>query len=375
MSAEPAATSEPLTAAGQQKKCWCGNDTLIPFGPSYLRCERCETLVACVSAGSEISVVKNDEQDLYGRKYWFEHQEGDLGFPTIVERSRTDLPERCLFWLRALLKYKLPPARVLEIACAHGGFVALMRQAGFDAAGLELSPSIVEFARKTFDVPVLLGPIESQDIPLASLDVIVMMDVLEHLPDPKSSLGRCRELLKPDGILMIQTPSYREGKSYEQMTAENDYFLNHMRGKAEKEHLFLYSPKSVRELLKGAGFEHVQFEPAIFAAYDMFLVASAAPLNSLDVKAADAALASTASGRMTQALIDLDARAQKDYGELLAERDKLRADLAACDAELAQLREAVDAIRGSRAFGLLRRFGFWSEIEKRPAQAQPDCSK
>ena len=58
-------------------------------------------------------------------------------------------------WLRTLMQFVLPPARVLEVGCGHGGFVAMMRQAGYDAMGLELSPSIVKFARDTFDIPVI----------------------------------------------------------------------------------------------------------------------------------------------------------------------------------------------------------------------------
>ncbi|MGQ9532551.1 MAG: class I SAM-dependent methyltransferase, partial [Desulfotomaculales bacterium] len=118
-------------------------------------------------------------------------------------RARTDLPERCLYWLRTLLKYKLPPGRVLELGCGHGGFVALLRWAGFEAIGLELSPWVVGFARQTFGIPTLLGPVENQVIEPSSLEAIVLMDVLEHLPNPLSTLRHCLELLKQDGIFVI----------------------------------------------------------------------------------------------------------------------------------------------------------------------------
>jgi 2-polyprenyl-3-methyl-5-hydroxy-6-metoxy-1,4-benzoquinol methylase len=365
--------------------CWCGNTDLTPYGPSYVHCARCETLVARNMAGPEISDVKNDETDLYGRDYWFGHQAGDLGLPTIVTRSRTDLPERCLYWLRALLKFKKPPARVLELASAHGGFVALLQQAGFEAAGLELSPWVVDYARKTFGVTMLLGAIEVQDIPAGSLDAIAMMDVLEHLPDPVGTLRSCLSLLKPDGVLLLQTPSYRESKSYEKMVDENDYFLNHMRGKAEKEHLFLYSPMSVSTLLKKVGFEHVQFEPAIFAIYDMFLVASRSKIETLSSSEVDAALLASPTSRLALALIDLDTKVQREYGLLLNERNALREEAGRVASlmdvqrsEIEQLKKsmsiaqtAAQTIFQSRAFKRLRALGRWAPIEKLLRDAFP----
>ena len=186
-------------------------------------------------------------------------------------------------------------------------------------------------------------------------------------PIPPETLRRCLELLKPDGILLIQTPGYRESKTYEQMTADNDYFLNHIRGKSEKEHLFLYSPKSVEALLKSIGVEHVQFEPAIFAIYDMFLVASRSPIKSIPMEEMEAALLASPSSRIALALLDLESKAQKEYGALLAERDKLRENQKSL--ELAQ--QAAHAILQSNAFKSLRALGRWEHIEDLLTRAFP----
>src|SRR5712692_5834582 len=95
--------------------CWCGNADLAPFSPVYLRCAACEMLVTVQIPESSFVQVTDDERDFYGREHWFSHQEKDLGFPNITVRARTDLAERCLHWLRTVLKYKLPPARILEV--------------------------------------------------------------------------------------------------------------------------------------------------------------------------------------------------------------------------------------------------------------------
>jgi 2-polyprenyl-3-methyl-5-hydroxy-6-metoxy-1,4-benzoquinol methylase len=286
-------------------QCWCGNSKLLSFGDGYYRCEQCETLIADRDVRGFDPRVSDELKDLYGREYWFGHQTGELDCPDIISRSRSDLAERCVHWLRSLLEFKLPPAKVLEIGCAHGGFVAMLRQAGFDASGLELSPSIVRLAADTFRVPVLTGPIEDQSISPHSLDAIVMMDVLEHLPDPVATVRRCMELLKPDGIILIQTPAYPEGMSLPQLKHQKHKFPQML---DKNEHLFLFSKSSVRELLRRLDILSVEFTPAIFGVYDMSLVASPGPVHRHDPEEQVAALCRTVNGRFIQAMLDLDER-------------------------------------------------------------------
>lgn len=290
--------------------CWCGNADLADFSPQYLKCARCQTLVTRTMPTGDVTDVRGDEAGLYGKDYWFAHQENDVGYPNILARSRTDLPERCVHWLRTVLKYKLPPGRTLELGAAHGGFVALLQWAGFEATGLELSPWIADFARKTFGVPMLQGPVERQPIPPGSLDVIAMMDVIEHLPDPIGTLTYCQRLLKPDGLFVIQTPGLPEDKTFEQMRETNDYFVNHLK---PDEHLYLMSRTATRELFARVGCPRVVFEPAIFAQYDQFFVASAGELKEQSPEAIRSTLESAPSNRLVGAL--LDATERRDYFE------------------------------------------------------------
>ena len=245
-----------------ERTCWCGNRQLVPFGPSYSLCATCETLVTCQDPGTALARVDDDQTSFYGREYWLSHQLLDLKHPDIAQRARTDLPERCIYWLRTTLRYLLPPARVLEVGSGPGAFVALLRWAGLDATGLELSPWVVDYSRRTFDVPVLAGPVEDQEIEHQSLDAIVMMDVLEHLPDPVGTMRRCLRLLKREGVLIVQTPRLPHGKSYQRLVDDADPFLEMLKA---DEHLHLFSDQSVRRFFSELGVNEVVFEPAIFA--------------------------------------------------------------------------------------------------------------
>jgi 2-polyprenyl-3-methyl-5-hydroxy-6-metoxy-1,4-benzoquinol methylase len=287
-----------------QRICWCGNEKLETFSNDYSLCRSCGTLVSQVGLVSASYQVNNDEAGFYGKTYWFDHQREKLKLPDIHERARRDLTDRCLHWLQTLLHHRLPPARVLEVGCAHGGFVSLLRWAGYDATGLELSPWIASFARQTFDVPVLVGRVEDQPLDPASFDVVVLNDVLEHLPDPVDTLRRCVELLRPEGLLLIQTPCFPDGPAYGEMVAADNPFLSMMHNLGD-EHLYLFSQRSVRRLLEDLGCPELRLEHALFA-YDMFLVASRQPLPPQDEEQVARQLRATAPGRMVLALLDKD---------------------------------------------------------------------
>lgn len=283
-----------------QKSCWCGNGDLTEFSPEYARCNNCGTLNSIAGLSANLMRVRDDEQDFYSKEYWLSHQTQDYGFPDIYLRARVDLPERSLYWLRTLMIYRLPPAKVLELGCAHGGSVALMNWAGFDATGLELSPWVVNFAKKTFEIPMVLGPLEDLQLQPETFDVVVLYDVLEHLPDPLATMRVAASLLTEDGIFIVQTPNFEEHQIYTEMLDRQDRFLDQMKA---IEHIHLFSHRSISQFFQQLGFGFLAFEKQLFD-YDMYFIASRHQLvrNTDEQIAHD--LLKRPSGRMVQALFD-----------------------------------------------------------------------
>lgn len=304
--------------------CWCGNRSLVAFSQDYWRCPACETLVARQFPDLDPSIIRDDATDLYGASYFERHLEEDYGLPGFAERVRSDLPERCLFWLQALLRLKTPPATLLELGCFHGGFVALAKLAGYSAAGLDLSPITCAKARALFGIEVMEGPIENQSIPPRSLDIIALFDVLEHLADPLRTLAKCKQCLSPDGLLFVQTPQYQEGTCFNSYYRREDPFLVHLK---PKEHLYIFSKTSVTRLFSKAGFSHVRFEPAIFSHYDMFFGAAVSPITPIPVEEQIKKLSTNKTGRIALALIELKERSEQ-VPRLENERNLLAARLA-----------------------------------------------
>ncbi len=291
------------TKSSSPRACWCGAPELFAYSDDYAVCKACGTLVTRENVQPADLAVTQDQDELYSKDYWLRRQSAKHGLPSLEARTRTDLPERCVHWLKLLLARRLPSAKVLEIGCAHGGYVALLRWAGYDASGTEMSPWIVNYAKETFGVPVAAGIIEEQSIRAGSLDVIVLNDVIEHLPDPAGTLGACARLLKPDGFFIIQTPEYKEHLSHADIQANRDPFEIHMKGKSD-EHLYLFSRRSAQRLFAQLGFPHVGFENPIFP-YDLFFTASRQPLPANSEERIAAALAAQLpTGRLVLALLD-----------------------------------------------------------------------
>jgi 2-polyprenyl-3-methyl-5-hydroxy-6-metoxy-1,4-benzoquinol methylase len=98
--------------------------------------------------------------------------------------------------------------RLLEIGCAGGFFLDEARKRGFDVVGVELNATMANHARDTLGLSVIQGRIEDIDSdPLRqSFDVIVLMDVLEHIPDPRALFHKIADWLVPNADLLIRGP-------------------------------------------------------------------------------------------------------------------------------------------------------------------------
>lgn len=97
---------------------------------------------------------------------------------------------------------------LLEVGCGTGDFITFAREQGFRAVGLEPSREAAEHAASQgLKVSNLtLGNFVTKH-PDDRFDVIVMLNVLEHVPDAVRTLQECKKILQPDGMLCIRVPN------------------------------------------------------------------------------------------------------------------------------------------------------------------------
>lgn len=113
--------------------------------------------------------------------------------------------------LTALLKQIMPatskrPA-ILEAGCGYGGNLRMLAQFG-SVSGFELDDNARQYAATTNGTPVVYGCLPEQPgFADHRFDLIVMLDVLEHIEDDTASLARLRTMLNPGGLIVITVPA------------------------------------------------------------------------------------------------------------------------------------------------------------------------
>lgn len=140
--------------------------------------------------------------------------------------------------------------RTLDVGCANGAFVAAMKVQGFAAEGLELNPSMVEFAREQTDCPIF----SSWDEIKGKYDIITYHDVFEHIIDPREELSRIRKHLRPDGLLILDCPDADEVFGPDARATHHE---------KPDQHLFYYTEHTLRSLLASHAFITVEADRPI----------------------------------------------------------------------------------------------------------------
>jgi SAM-dependent methyltransferase len=98
-------------------------------------------------------------------------------------------------------------ARILDIGASSGEFVYVMARSGFDARGTEPNEAYADFARRSYCVAMQTGGFEQAAPADASLHLVTMNHVLEHLADPWQALRRIHAWLAEDGVLFLEVPN------------------------------------------------------------------------------------------------------------------------------------------------------------------------
>lgn len=162
-----------------------------------VRCNRCDLVYLNPRpARQELEALYPEEYDQYTAAL--------KESPRLARWDRRyGLRKRC----QAILRFK-SAGRLLDVGCATGDFLDVMREfPGWQVMGVELSAHAANYARLELGLDVLVGTLEENRLDDASFDVVTLWNVLEHLPDPLATLREIRRILKPGGLLVMNTPN------------------------------------------------------------------------------------------------------------------------------------------------------------------------
>jgi methionine biosynthesis protein MetW len=157
----------------------------------------------------------------------------------------------------------LPPqGRVLDLGCASGGLLALLRPHAGHLAGLELSASGAAAAAQVADV-VVQGALEDPDLPFeaGSFDLVVLADVLEHLAEPVAALRRAAGWTRPGGAVLLSVPNVAHWRA--RLTLARGRWPAEQSGTFDASHLRWFTHESVAKLVADAGLVDVRLDAIV----------------------------------------------------------------------------------------------------------------
>lgn len=156
--------------------------------------------------------------DLYARHWWWRAREAIL-----------------LKQIGRLLR-GVPDARILDVGCGAGMFFEALEVFG-RVEGIESDRTSVERSGRWRE-RIHVGDLDGAFVPAAPYDLIMMLDVLEHIHRPEDVLMRAREVLRPNGRILITVPAFTW-----LWTSHDD--LNH--------HVTRYSTAALRDVIARSG--------------------------------------------------------------------------------------------------------------------------
>lgn len=108
-------------------------------------------------------------------------------------------------------------SRVLEIGCGEGGNLKPFAKTGCHVIGVDMAKIRIEMAKHFFATEGLEGSFECDDflkfpIPREDkekFDIVILHDVIEHIPDKYAFMSHIRKFMKADGVLFVAFPAWQ----------------------------------------------------------------------------------------------------------------------------------------------------------------------
>lgn len=141
--------------------------------------------------------------------------------------------------------------KLLDVGAGYGFFMEIARERGWDVYGTELTDEAVEHC-KSKGLKMFKGEFHELDIEPESFDVIVSIEVLEHLNTPIQFANTANSILRKGGILYLTTPNFNSILRYRLKDQYNviEY----------PNHLCYYTPQTFQSLFTTHGFNKMEIK-------------------------------------------------------------------------------------------------------------------
>lgn len=151
--------------------------------------------------------------------------------------------------------------RVLDLGCGNGSLTHLVAQHGYEVVGLDSSEQGIAIARESFPECKFIEA-DIYDLPDAGLvnsfDIVMAVEVIEHLFYPKELVRYAQKCLKPGGSLILSTPYHGYLKNL--LLAASGKMDEHFTVLWDMGHVKFFSVPTLTTLLKAEGYTDISFK-------------------------------------------------------------------------------------------------------------------
>lgn len=109
-----------------------------------------------------------------------------------------------------LARYKIGKgSKIFDFGCGSGYTVGCLQKFGYDASGSDISVEAVEFGRSRGIRNLTVAQRGEISPPEGGFDLILALDVIEHIQDDSGAIKTIERVLKPGGVAIITVPAYQ----------------------------------------------------------------------------------------------------------------------------------------------------------------------
>ena len=176
----------------------------------------------------------------------------DDAYCEILNRSRKDL------YLAVLEDIEAYKGKLLDVGCADGHFLGLAQRRGWEPYGVEISDFYLEKAKKNLSKKSVFGvPLKIAKFPSDFFDAITLLDVLDHLGDPRGELEEIGRILKKKGMLIARVRNGAFHVLLDRLFEKNVFGIIPV---STVFHLYGFDRHTLNILLKKANFSNIRIE-------------------------------------------------------------------------------------------------------------------
>jgi len=160
------------------------------------------TVLDCSACGHRFADIKADEQHVaeqYDDSYFNGGGAGYSDYSAEAEMLRS----RGKMYADKIASFT-KPGKMLDVGAAAGYILKGFHDKGWSGTGVEPNASMAAFGRDTLGLDLRQGSLEAFD-PDETFDMVSMIQVAAHFYDPASAFTKAHKLLKPNGVLLIET--------------------------------------------------------------------------------------------------------------------------------------------------------------------------